>query len=124
MKSYSAHVADGAVDTEKLLPESRFLFKQLENELHEHTGSKQAKSLLKESKQLPGLLGGGGPPHPAFSYRGFNPLKMGGYQCGVQKDVVFSHWPCPVTYISPCPTGVLGVEMSPKFYDFFVLLFR
>ena len=53
----------------------------------------------------------------------FNPLKMGGYQHGVQKDVFFSHWPCPVTSIGPCPIGVLEVEMSHKFYDFFALLF-
>ena len=37
--------------------------------------------------------------------------------------MVFSHWPCPITYISPRPIGILGVEMSHKFFDFFVLLF-
>lgn len=46
------------------------------------------------------------PPHCLIGV--FNPLKMGGYQCGVQKNVVFSHWPCPVTYISPCPIGFQG----------------
>ena len=54
---------------------------------------------------------------------GFLSLKDGGFQRGVQKDVVFSHWPCLVTCISPCPVRVLGVEMSHKFYDFFVVLF-
>ena len=88
---------------------------QSENELHEHTGSKQAKSLLKENKQLPGLLGGekkSTPPHtPLLSYRDFYALKMGGYKCGVQRDMVFSHWPYSVTHIGPCPIGLLGLEM-------------
>lgn len=53
-----------------------------------------------------------------LSYRGFYPLKMG-YQQGVQKDVVFSHWSCPVAYISPCPIGVSGVEMASKSQSFF-----
>ena len=35
---------------EKMLPESRFLFTELKNECWEHTGSKQEKSLLQESK--------------------------------------------------------------------------
>lgn len=39
-----------ASDAGKVLPESGLLFAQLENELHKHTGIKQAKSLLKESK--------------------------------------------------------------------------
>ena len=95
-----------------MLPESGFLFTQSKNELCRHTGSKQAKCLLKESKLLPGLLGGGR-RGPLLSYRGFYPLKIGaGYQPGVQKDVVFSYWPCSITYICPCPVGVLGVEMS------------
>ena len=42
---------------------------------------------------------------------------------GDQNDVVFSHWPGPSTYISPCSIRFLGVEMSHKFYGFFVLLF-
>ena len=33
--------------------------RQSKNELCEHTGSKQAKSLLQESRELPGQLGGG-----------------------------------------------------------------
>ena len=37
-------------DAGKMLPESGFLFTQSKNELHEGTGSKQAKSLLHESK--------------------------------------------------------------------------
>ena len=58
-----------------------------------------------------------------LSHKDFYPLKMGGYQRGVQKDVVFSHWPCSVTCISPCPIGVLGVEMSQKSHGFFALFF-
>ena len=62
-------------------------------------------------------------PRSLLSYRGFYPLKTGGgYQHGVQKDVVFSYWPCPVTYISLCPVGFLGVEISCKVYGFIVLL--
>ena len=115
---------EGNSDARKMLPESGFLFTQLKNELCEHTGSKQAKSLLQESKKLPGLLGRGRrAPHSLFFCRGFYPLKMGGHQHGGQKDVVFSHWPCSITSISPDPIGVLGVETSHKFYDFFVLLF-
>ena len=63
------------------------------------------------------------PPLSLLSDRGFYPLKMGGYQRGIQKDVVFSHWPCPVTYISPCPIGALGVEMPHKSHGFFALFF-
>ena len=37
-------------DARRMLLESGFLFTQLKNELLEHTGSKQAKSLLQESK--------------------------------------------------------------------------
>lgn len=70
-----------------MLLESGFLFTQLKNELFEHTGSKKAKSLLQENKQLPGRA----PPlPPVYCLIGvFNPLRMGGYQRGVQKDVVF-----------------------------------
>ena len=53
-------------DARKMLLESGFLFMQLKNELREHTGSKQAKSLLQESKQLLGLLGGGKEPPEIF----------------------------------------------------------
>ena len=38
------------IDARKMLPESRFLFTEPKNELYEHTGSKQAKSLLQENK--------------------------------------------------------------------------
>ena len=62
-----------------MLLESGFLFTQLKNELHEHTGNKQAKSLLQESKELPELLGAGRrDPCSLLSYRGFYPLKMEG----------------------------------------------
>ena len=60
----------------------------------------QAKSLLQESKQLLGQLRGGRRVPLSIVLWWFLFLKYGGYQRGVQKDVVFSHWPCPVTYIS------------------------
>ena len=50
---------DCTYDARKMLLESGFLFTQPKNELCKHTGSKQAKSLLQESQQLPGELGGG-----------------------------------------------------------------
>ena len=37
-----------------MFPESGFLLMELKKALGEHTGSKRAKSLLQESKQLPG----------------------------------------------------------------------
>ena len=55
-----------------------------------------------------------GGEEPAFSIvlQGFLSLKDGGgYQHGVQKNVVFSYLPCLITYVSPCPIGVLGVKM-------------
>ena len=58
---------------------------QLNNELREHTGSKQAKSLLQESKQLSGQLGGGAESPSLLSHRGFYPLKMGGTNMGSRK---------------------------------------
>ena len=70
-------------DAGKKLLGSGFFMKP-ENELQEHTGSKQAKSLLEESKQLPGQLGGGRAPFSIVLW-GFLSLKDGGYQCGVQK---------------------------------------
>ena len=102
-----------------MLLESGFLFTQPKKEFHEHTGSEQAKSLLQEASSSQGCWERGEEPPFLLSYRGFYPLKMG----GVQKDVVFSHWPCSVTCVSLCPIGVLGVEMSCKFYGFFALLF-
>ena len=52
----------------KMLPESGFLFTELKDELLKHTSSKQAKSLLQESKQLPAQTLGRGRapflPHP------------------------------------------------------------
>ena len=85
--------------------------------------SKQAKSLLQESRQLLGQLGRERRVPLSIVSQGVLSLKDGGCQCGVQKDVVFSHGPRPVTHISPCPVGVLGVETSCKFYGFSVLLF-
>ena len=65
-------------DAGKMLPESGFLFTQSKNELCEHTGSKQAKSLLQESKYLPGLLGGGRRAPLLYSLIGVLSLKDGG----------------------------------------------
>ena len=84
---------EGGRDAGKMLPESGFLFTETKNELLKHTGSKQARSLLQGSKQLPGQLGGGRRAPSLLSYRGFYSLKMGVTNGGVQKDVVFSHWP-------------------------------
>lgn len=64
-------------DARKMLPESRFLFTQPKNELCEHTGRKQATSLLKESKQLPGLPGGGEEPPLSIVLWGFLSFKDG-----------------------------------------------
>ena len=79
------------------------------------------------SKQIAPRAAGTGEksPHLLWSHRGFYPLKMrGGDQYGVQKGVVFFHWPCLVTCISPCPVGVLRVEISHKSHvGFFFLLF-
>ena len=119
----------GPSDARKMWPESWFLFMQSKNELWEHTGSKQARSLLQKGNSSQGCWEVGekssptSPPLLSIVQRGFYPLKMGGDQCGVQKYVVLSHWPYPLTYISPCRTGALGVEMPHKFYDFFALLF-
>ena len=86
--------------------------------------AKREKSSLQESEQPPGQIGSGKKSPPLYcSIGGFYSLKMGGYQHGVQKDVVFFHWPCSVTFISPCPIGVLEVELPRKFYGFFALLF-
>ena len=89
------------------------------------THRQQASKAFITGKQIASRTAGRGrraPPSLLF-YRFSFSFKDGGYQHGVQKDVVFSHWPCPITYISPCPIGVLGVEMSHKSHGFFALLF-
>ena len=88
------------------------------------THRQQASKVFITRKQKAPRAAGRGEKSPSsrLSYRGFYPLKMGGYHRGVQKWV-FSHWPCPVTYISPCPIGVLGAEMSHKSHGFFALFF-
>ena len=67
-----------------------------------------ASQVFIKGKQIAPRVTGGGwgeePPFSLLSYRGFYSLKLGGgYQRGVQRDVVFSHWPYSVTHISPCP---------------------
>ena len=71
------------------------------------THRQQAKSLLQESKELPGLLGGGRRAPTLYCLTGVLSLKDGGVPTWGPERCVFSHWPCPVTYISPCPIGVL-----------------
>ena len=66
----------GGCDARKMLPASGFLFTQLKNEFYEHTASKQVKSLLQDSTQLPGQAGRGKKSPLLLSYRGFYPLKM------------------------------------------------
>ena len=89
----------------------------------EHTGSKQAKSLLQESKELPGLLGGGEEPPSLLSYRDFYLLKVGGGTNVGSRKMWFSPLALSSYLHQSGPIGVLGVETSHKFYDFFVLLF-
>ena len=55
-----------STDAGKMLPESRLLFTEPKDELCEHTSSKQAKSLLQESKQLPGQTGRGTKSSPLY----------------------------------------------------------
>ena len=61
-------------------------------------------------------------PPSLLSYRGFYPLKGGMPTWGPERcdffPLVLSSY-----LISSCPIGVLGVEMSHKFYDVFALLF-
>ena len=76
-------------DAGKMLPESGFLFTESKNELREHIRSKQAKSLLQESKQLPGLLGGGEEPPSLLSHKDFYLLHMGSTNVGSRKMWLF-----------------------------------
>ena len=68
----------------------------------------QASKVFITGKQIASRTAGSGEKSPLslLSYGAFYPLKMGGYQRGVQKAVVFSHWPRPVISINPCPIGV------------------
>ena len=70
---------------------------QSKNELHEQRDLKQAVFIT--GKQIPPRTAGRGEKSTPLSivFIEFLPLKMGGYQRGVQKDVDFSQWPCPVT---------------------------
>ena len=85
--------------------------------------SKQSLYYKKANSSQDCWEGGEEPPF-LLSYRGFYPLKMGGgTNMGSRKS-----WFSPIgltqlTYISPCPIGVLGVEMSHKSHDFFALFF-
>ena len=88
-----------------------------------NTQAVSKQSLFTGKQTAPRTAGGrGGEEATSIVLWGFYPLKMGVYKCGVQKYVVFSHWHCPII-ISPCPIGVLGVEMSHKSQGFFALLF-
>ena len=69
-----------------MLLESGFLFTQSKNELHEHTGSKQAKSFYYRKQIAPRAAGRGQKSsHSPLSYRGFYPIKMGGTNMGSRK---------------------------------------
>ena len=110
-------------DAGKMSPESGFLFAEPKNELHEHTGSKEANSLLQESKQHPGQLGRGRRVPTLLSYRGFYPLKMGVTNMGSGKM-----WFSPIglpsyLYHSLSNRTDTGVEVSRKSQGFFALLF-
>ena len=59
-------------------------------------------------------------PPSLLSYRDFYLLKVCVCVCvwavtnvRSRKMWFFSHWPCSVTSISPCPIGALGAELSP-----------
>ena len=95
-----------------MIAESRFVFTQSKNELYTHR--QQASKVFKKEKQIAPRTGWEGEKSPLslLSFRGFYFLKRAGHQRGVQKDVVFSHQPCLITCISPCPIGLLGLEMS------------
>ena len=93
------------------------------NEVCGHAGSKQAKVFITQKQTVPRTAGSGEKSPLSIVLEGFLSLKDGGYQRGVLKDVVFSHRHCPMTFISPCPIGVLRVEMSHKSHGFFALLF-
>lgn len=94
-----------------LIPESRFLF--TENELGEHTGRRRASNVFIKGKQTAPRAAGGGERRPLLHcpLGVFHPLKMGGHQRGVRREVAFSYRPCSGTSIRPCPTGALGGEM-------------
>ena len=90
------------------------------------THRQQARKVFIKEKQIAPRTAGSGEKKSPLSlsfFRSFYSLKMWGYQRGVQKGVVFSHWPCSITYISPCPIGLLWLGMSNSFTGFFVLFF-
>ena len=97
---------------------SQVLVHGAKNELREHTGSKQAKSLVQESKQLPGqTLGGGGrvPLLPIILWR-FLFLKDGGTNVGSR------YLDLGLAQYLYHPIGTLELGMLPEFYDPFALL--
>ena len=95
------------------------------NELCKHTGSKQAKALFQESKQLPGQTRRGKKSPPSLlSSRGFYPLKMGVTNVGSRKM-----WFSPIGLVQLpilvlAQKVILEVEMPHKFYGFFALFLR
>ena len=73
------------------------------NELHVHTGSKQVQFLLKASRQLPGLLGGGRRAPFLYCPLGiFLFLKVGGGTNVGSRDMWFSS-----TGLAQLPISVL-----------------
>ena len=99
-----------ALHTRKMMPESAFLFMAME-EWTLQTHRQQASKVFIKEKQIAPRTAGMGEKSPCslLSYRGFYRLKIptwGPERCG------FLHWTYSSTYISPCPIGVLGLEMS------------
>lgn len=108
--------------TRKILPESRFLFSELKNEL-QHTGSKQAQVFITGQQIAPSTDTRRGKKSPPFlSFDGsFYFLRTGVTTWG--PDIIsFSHWPYPVIYIRSYPVGVLEMDTPHKFYGYLVLL--
>ena len=107
-----------------MLPESRFLFAELKNELRQCKGGQTSKSLYYRKANSSQHRHWEGeeesPPLPIVLCR-FLFLKDGIPTWGL--DIIsFSHWPCPVTYIRPYPIGVLEMDMPHKLHGCFVLL--
>ena len=102
-----------------LIAESGFLFTAVQERTWQTHRQQASKVFIKGKQMAPRDVGRGEEPPSLLSLRDF-PLKG---EERLQKDVVYSHWPCSVTFVSPCPVGALGVETSPKFSGFFVLVF-
>ena len=100
-------ILNSPVDARKMLPESRFLFTQLKNELHKHTQAASKQSLYyRKTNSSQGCGKEGEEPPFLLSYRGFYPLKMGGTSVGSRKM-----WFSPVG-LAQLPISVLVQQGS------------